>query len=184
MPTTRSKSPFTNHRGVRSEPVRLAALVSTTVARRRLIAFLRRLKLESSTDLGAVTMIINGVECSFHHLGIPTLDKKPGERYSQVFDMYTSDSSCESMRVQWHRFGPASSLHPIIRSRPHVAFKVDDLELTVAGMRVLLGPFDPIENYRVALVEDHGQPIEFIQTTLTDDEIWSRAATRELRAGR
>jgi hypothetical protein len=58
---------------------------------------------------------------------------------------------------------------------------VDHLELAVAGMRVLLGPFEPIENYRVAIIEDHGQPIEFIQTTLTDHEIWSRAAARELR---
>lgn len=126
-------------------------------------------------------MRINGAECSFHHLGIPTSDQKQGERYSQVFDMHTSDSSCESMRVQWHRFGPASSLHPIIQSQPHVAFKVDLLELAVAGMRLLLGPFEPIANYRVAIIEDHGQPIEFIQTTLTDDEIWSRAATQELR---
>lgn len=58
---------------------------------------------------------------------------------------------------------------------------MDHLELAVAGMRVLLGPFEPIENYRVAIIEDHGQPIEFIQTTLTDDELWFRAATRELR---
>jgi hypothetical protein len=41
-----------------------------------------------NTDPGATKMKINGVECSFHHLGIPTLDKKQGERYSQVFDMY------------------------------------------------------------------------------------------------
>jgi hypothetical protein len=72
-------------------------------------------------------------------------------------------------------------LHPIIQSQPHVAFKVDHLELAVADMRLLLGPFEPLENYRVAIIEDHGQPIEFIQTTLRDDEIWSRAATRELR---
>lgn len=123
-------------------------------------------------------MQINGVQCSFHHLGIPTTDVRQGERYSPLFDMYTSDSDCESMRIQWHRFGPASSLHPIIKSHPHVAFKVDDLERAVAGMRLLLGPYEPIEDYRVAIIEDHGQPIEFVQSTLTDDEIWSRAATK------
>ncbi len=125
-------------------------------------------------------MQINGVQCSFHHLGIPTAEIKPGERYSPLFDMYTSDSDCELMRIQWHRFGPASSLHPIIQSHPHVAFKVDDLARAVAGMRLLLGPFEPIENYRVAIIEDHGQPVELVQTTLTDDEIWSRAATKSI----
>ena len=125
-------------------------------------------------------MQINGVRCSFHHLGIPTTEMKEGERYSPVFDMYTSDSACESMRIQWHRFGPASSLHPIIRWQPHVAFKVDDLERAIAGKPLLLGPYEPIKNFRVAIIEDHGQPIELIQTTLKDDEIWSRAATRSI----
>jgi hypothetical protein len=125
-------------------------------------------------------MQINGVQCSFHHLGIPTIEKKPGERYSPLFDMFTSDSDCESMRIQWHRFGPASSLHPIIQSQPHVAFKVNHLERAIAGRRRLLGPYEPIENFCVAIIEDHGQPIELIQTTLTDDEIWSRAATKSI----
>jgi hypothetical protein len=119
---------------------------------------------------------INGQECSFHHLGIPTSETREGERYSPFFDMYTSDGDCRSMRVQWHRFGPESPLHPLIRQQPHVAFKVEDLELAIAGMRVLLGPFEPIENYRVAIIEDHGQPVELIQTTLADDELWRRAA--------
>lgn len=123
-------------------------------------------------------MRINGVECSFHHLGIPTTEVQEGERYSPLFDMYTTDGKCELMRVQWHRFGPASSLHPIIQSQPHVAFKVDNLERAIDGMRLLLGPYEPIENYRVAMIDDRGQPIELIQTTLTDDEIWSRAATK------
>jgi hypothetical protein len=111
-------------------------------------------------------MQINGVQCSFHHLGIPTTEIKQEERYSSLFDMYTSDSGCESMRIQWHRFGPASSLHPIVRSQPHVAFKVDDLRRATAGMRLLLGPYEPIENFRVAIVEDHEQPIELIQTEI------------------
>ena len=135
---------------------------------------------QSSIVCSRGKMQINGVQCSFHHLGIPTTEIKQGERYSPFFDMYTSDSDCESMRIQWHRFGPASSLHPIIQSQPHVAFKVDNLERAIAEMQLLLGPYEPIENFRVAIIEDHGQPIEFIQTTLTDDEIWSRAATKSI----
>lgn len=125
-------------------------------------------------------MQMNGVQCSFHHLGIPTTEIKPGERYSPRFDMYTSDSDCESMRIQWHRFGPASSMHPIIQSQPHAAFKVDHLQRAIAGMRLLLGPYEPIEDFCVAMIEDHGQPIELIETTLTDDEIWSKATTESI----
>ena len=84
-------------------------------------------------------MRINGVQCSFHHLGIPITEIRQDERYSPLFDMYTSDSPCESMRVQWHRFGPASPFHPVVRSQPHVAFKVDDLERAITGKPLLLG---------------------------------------------
>jgi hypothetical protein len=123
-------------------------------------------------------MRINGVQCSFHHLGIPTTEIRQDERYSPLFDMYTSDSPCESMRVQWHRFGAASPLDTVIRSQPHVAFTVDDLERAIRGKPLLLAPYEPIENFRVAMIEDEGQPIELIETTLDDDEIWSRAKTR------
>ncbi len=32
-------------------------------------------------------MQINGVSCTFHHMGIRTSEKRPGERYSQMFGM-------------------------------------------------------------------------------------------------
>jgi hypothetical protein len=47
-------------------------------------------------------MKIHGIEASFHHLGIPTLESKPGERFSERFGMYTSDSACKALRIQWH----------------------------------------------------------------------------------
>lgn len=115
------------------------------------------------------------MECTLHHIGIPTSEKRPNERYSERFGMYTSDSPCATVRVQWHRFEAHSSLHPLIRTVPHVAFKVDDLERAIAGCHVLLGPYEPIPDYRVSIIEDGGQPIEFVETSLTDDELWERA---------
>jgi hypothetical protein len=120
-------------------------------------------------------MKINGVSCSFHHLGIPTSEAKAGERFSETFGLYTSDSDCKNLRVQWHRFEPNSPLHPLIQSIPHVAFKVDDLGGAVAGCNLLLGPFEPIPGYRVAIIEDGGQPIELVQTELSDELLWDRA---------
>jgi hypothetical protein len=122
-------------------------------------------------------MKINGVSCSFHHMGIPTTEPKPGERFSEQFGMYTSDSDCKALRIQWHRFEPNSPLHPLIQSVPHVAFKVDDLDRAIAGCNLLLGPFEPIPGYRVAIIEDAGQPIEFVQTALSDEQLWERAKT-------
>lgn len=120
-------------------------------------------------------MKINGVDCTFHHMGIPTTEPKPGERFSEQLGLHTSDSDCRTVHIQWHRFEPNSPLHPLIQSVPHVAFKVDDLNRAIAGCNLLLGPFEPVQGYRVAIIEDAGQPIEFVQTALTDEQLWERA---------
>ena len=120
-------------------------------------------------------MQFNGVEAVFHHMGIPTTEPKPNERYSPMFRMYTSDSNCRSLRIQWHRFEPDSSLHPLIRAIPHAAFKVSDLDRAIVGYKVLLGPYEPIPDFRVAIIEDNGIPIELVQTTLTDEQLWGSA---------
>ena len=125
-------------------------------------------------------MQFNGVTCDFHHMGIPTVDKRPNERFSERFRMYTSDSDCRGMRVQWHRFEPDSQIHPLIQSAPHAAFKVDDLERAIAGYPVLLGPFEPIAQYRVAIIEDGGHPIEFVETSLTDEQLWARTGPESM----
>jgi hypothetical protein len=120
-------------------------------------------------------MQINGIECTFHHMGIPTTEARPDERFSERFGMYTSDSPCGSVRIQWHRFDANSSLHPLIRTVPHVALKVANLEAAIAGYNVLLAPYEPIPGFRVAIIEDSGCPIELVQTSLDDAELWERA---------
>jgi hypothetical protein len=118
---------------------------------------------------------VEGVAYEFHHLGIPTQSERPGERYSDVYAMYTSDDPCRLARVQWHRFKPESPLHPLLKSAPHPAFKVSDLERAIAGKSVILGPYEPVPGFRVAAIEDGGIAIELIETQLSDDELWSRA---------
>lgn len=120
-------------------------------------------------------MKINGVDCTFHHMGIPTTERRSGERFSERFGMYTSDSDCKSLRIQWHRFESNSPLHTLIQNVPHVAFKVDDLDRVTIGCNLLLGPYEPIPGFRVAIIEDAGHPIEFVQTTLSDEQLWERA---------
>lgn len=121
--------------------------------------------------------IRDGVTYEFHHMGIPTNEVKPNERYSDKFGIHTSDSDCKLIHIQWHRFAPDSSLDPLLQSLPHPAFKVNDLDRAVVNRRLLLGPYEPITGFRVAMIEDGGLPIELIETTLTDEEIWDRATS-------
>jgi hypothetical protein len=117
------------------------------------------------------------VTYEFHHLGIPANEVRPGERYSARFCMYTSDSDCQLVHVQWHRYTADSCLDPLVRSLPHAAFKVDNLGRAVVDRKVLLGPYEPISGYRVVIIDDGGMPVELIETELTDQEIWGRATS-------
>lgn len=117
------------------------------------------------------------VTYEFHHIGIPTSEMREGERYSPQFRMYTSDSDCEFTRIQYHRFEAGSPLHELMRTVPHPAFKVDDLDKAIDAKEVILGPYEPIDGFRVAVIVDDGLPVELIQTALSDDEVWKRAAT-------
>jgi hypothetical protein len=111
----------------------------------------------------------------YHHMGIPTTEKRPGEQYNEQFKYWSSGYVNSEFRVQWHRFEPDCPLHPLIKTVPHVAFKVDDLEEAIRGKKLLLEPYYPLEGFRVAIIEDGGAPIEFIETDLTEDEINERA---------
>jgi hypothetical protein len=91
--------------------------------------------------------------------------------------MYTTDDISGPLPVQWHRFDPDSALHPLMKEQPHVAYKVSDLSAAIAGHTVVLGPYDPIDNCRVAVIDHGGMPVELIETTLSDEEIWGRART-------
>ena len=116
-----------------------------------------------------------GVQYEFHHLGVPTQEVKPNECYNARFGMYTGDSTCSLVRTQWHRFDADSCLDPELQTIPHPAFKVSDLSAALGSHTVLLGPYKPIEGFRVVMIKDGGMPIELIQTALTDNEIWERA---------
>lgn len=114
------------------------------------------------------------VKYEFHHVGIPLQDGKTEGVYSEKAGMYTVDNPGK-FRIQWHRFTDDSPIHPLLKTVPHVALKVDNLARAIEGEVIILGPYEPIDGYQVAVINDNGAPVELIQTELSDDELWSRA---------
>jgi hypothetical protein len=108
-------------------------------------------------------------------MGIPTTERRPGEQYVPQFKYWVSGYEGSQFRVQWHRFEKDCPLHPLIQTVAHVAFKVDDLDAAIKDKKLLLEPYYPFEGFRVAIIEDGGAPIEFIQTDLTEEQIIERA---------
>jgi len=99
----------------------------------------------------------------YHHVGIPTTIPRENEAYLEKFKMYVSGYDSSPYGVEWMRFEQDSPLPELIKTIPHVAFEVDDLEKEIQNKEVLIPPNSPSEGIIVAFIVDNGAPIEFIQ---------------------
>ena len=101
----------------------------------------------------------------YHHLGIPTKEKMVDEKYLSHFKLYVSGFPANPFGVEWMRWEPDSAFHPLVKTAPHLAFVVDDLdsELEQRGFHVIVPPNPPSEGVRVAMIEMDGAPIELMQ---------------------
>ncbi|MGB9006573.1 MAG: hypothetical protein WCB96_12685 [Candidatus Aminicenantales bacterium] len=98
----------------------------------------------------------------YHHLGIPTNKPRPGETYLARFKVYCSGFETSPYGVEWMRFEPDCPLPGLVKTVPHLAFEVDDLEAELAGREVLIAPNSPSPGLTVAFIVDNGVPIEFL----------------------
>jgi hypothetical protein len=98
----------------------------------------------------------------YHHLGIPTTVKKPGERYLPEYKVYVSGYEESDYKIEWMRYEADCPLPEIVRSTPHIAFEVKNLREAIKGMKVIIAPNSPSDGVQVAFIEENGAPIEFI----------------------
>ena len=99
----------------------------------------------------------------FHHVGIPTTTVREGEVYLEEYGLHVSGYDESPYGVEWMRFEPDSPLPELVRTTPHVAFEVEDLEAELAGKEVLIAPNSPSPGVRVAFIVDGGAPIELME---------------------
>ncbi|MFT8391961.1 MAG: hypothetical protein ABF586_06460 [Sporolactobacillus sp.] len=121
--------------------------------------------------------MIKNVNLHFHHIGKPVplaqIKDNPETKYSPLFDMYSLDKiNALSIPIEWHAFGPNSSLHPLIQSQPHIAFTTAAIEAALEHEEILMPLYEPFKNYRCAMIRVNDQPIELIETSLSEAEIW------------
>jgi hypothetical protein len=101
----------------------------------------------------------------FHHIGIPTTAIKPGEMYLPKLKFYTSGFEQSPFGIEWMRFEEDCPLHELVKTVPHVAFEVNDLdkELKEHQFKMLTPPSAPSGGVRVAMIEHNGAPVELIE---------------------
>ncbi len=99
----------------------------------------------------------------YHHIGIPTDAPRPGETYLAEYKAFCTDHESNPYGIQWMRFEAACTFPELVKTVPHVAFEVDDLESALAGHEILIEPNSPSKGVLVAFVVCEGAPVEFLQ---------------------
>jgi len=78
----------------------------------------------------------------FDHIGIITDEKKEEEMFVPATRVWVTDFRSHPFHIEWLRFEPDTPVTGPVRERPHVAYRVDNIEEAARGLKVLLEPFD------------------------------------------
>ncbi len=107
----------------------------------------------------------------FHHIGIPTSEPRVRELFLAAFGVHIAGFASSPFGIEWMRYAEDSPLHPAIKSLPHVAFEVDDLDAALAGQEVISAPGSPSEGVRAAMILVDGAPVELIWFRRNQSEV-------------
>lgn len=99
----------------------------------------------------------------YHHLGIPTSETRPGEHHLEEHGMYVSGFAESPYGVEWMRFDDGSPVSELVKTVPHIAFEVDDLDRALEGKTLIGEPSSPSTGVRVAMILHNGMPVELIE---------------------
>lgn len=100
----------------------------------------------------------------FHHIGMPSDKKKPGEDYVEKLKVWVVSPDSDPHRIEWVRFDVDSPLlETPLAKMPHVAWQVDDLDKELRGRHVVFGPIQVEEDLRVVFFIQNDALIEYMQ---------------------
>lgn len=100
----------------------------------------------------------------YHHLGIPTKIHREGEIYLEDYKCYASGYGGNEFGIEWMRYEDDCLLPEIVKTVPHIAFEVENIDEAIRNKKIIIEPNSPSKGNIVAFVEIDGIPVEFIET--------------------
>lgn len=99
----------------------------------------------------------------YHHLGIPTTIPRQNETHLDHLKIHVSGFTTSPYGIEWMRFDPDCPVSELVRTVPHIAFEVDDLDSALAGKTLLGEVSSPSQGVRAAMIVDNGAPVELLE---------------------
>ncbi|MCX6327763.1 MAG: hypothetical protein NT144_14130 [Bacteroidia bacterium] len=109
--------------------------------------------------------VIKKLNWKYHHIGIPTKESLSEEKYLPHLKIYVSGFNTSPFGIEWMRFEDNCPTSELIKTVPHIAFEVDDLdkELNENDFEIISKPGIPSKGVRTAMIKHNGAPIELIE---------------------
>jgi len=99
----------------------------------------------------------------FNHIGIPVTGNFEGEIDLPHLKMTVSDHKNNPYGIQWQRYWDDAPYPELVKTVPHVAFVVQNLEAEITGKNVIIEPNFPSEGLIIAFIEVNGAPVELME---------------------
>ena len=99
----------------------------------------------------------------YHHMGIPVKDTIPGERHIPHLGLFVKGFDTSPFGIELMRFEANYPFDEIIKTMPHIAFEVPNLEKAIEGFDVISKPNSPMQGIKVAMIKHNGAPIELME---------------------
>lgn len=99
----------------------------------------------------------------YHHIGIPYTRPRAGEHHVARLGVHVSGFETSPFGIEWIRYEPHCDVPEIVKTVPHIAFAVDDLDEALKGREILIAPNEPSAGVRVAFILDDGAPVELLE---------------------
>jgi hypothetical protein len=108
----------------------------------------------------------------FEHIGLITNEKKDREDWVEATRVWVTNPKQHPFKVEWLRFEPDSPVTGPVREKPHVAYRVENLDQAAKGLKVLIEPFVVGGFVRAGFYEyEDGSVLELMQY-LGDEKQW------------
>lgn len=99
----------------------------------------------------------------YHHLGMPYTTPMTGEIYLKDYKCFHYGFETNTYGIEMMRYEADCTLPELVKTKPHLAFEVDDLYDYIKDKKIIIPPNSPSPGNLVAFIEDNGIPIELIQ---------------------
>ena len=109
---------------------------------------------------------------TFHHVGIPVINKLTKSSYNESLKMSSIGYFDSPYAMEWMEFDDDNELPEIIKTQPHIGYVVENLEEAIVGRNVILEPNSPTEGVTIAFILDGRDLIEFLQFDKPEEDVW------------